>query len=250
MSESAQTIDEVIDRLTEIVKQSKAEESQMGYFAALYRKVTMQIKSDIDNGFFENNQRMERFDVVFANRYITAYDHYKSGSQVTKSWGFAFEMAQQWRPIVLQHLLLGLNAHINLDLGIAAARVCPGAELPGLKNDFDRINLVLSKLVGSVQEELARIWPVLRIMNRFLGSVQKVLINFSMTQARDQAWRVAQQLAPLNTEQQEVDIVSLDQEIADFGRVIRYPGLLGSLTTLIVRLGERGTVVDRISILE
>lgn len=250
MIEPAQTVDEVIERLTEIVARSKAERSQMGYFAALYRKVTMQIKSDIDNGAFEDNQRMERFDVVFANRYITAYDQYKSGLKVTKSWKFTFDMAQQWRPIVLQHLLLGMNAHINLDLGIAAARVCPGSQLPSLKNDFDRINVVLSDLVGSVQYELAQIWPVLRIMNRFLGSVQKVLINFSMTQARDQAWRVAQQLALLKPEDQEPVIISLDQDIADFGRVIRYPGLLGSLTTLIVRFGERGTVVDRISILE
>ena len=30
-------------------------------------------------------------------------------------------MAGRWRPIVLQHLLLGINAHINLDLGVTAS---------------------------------------------------------------------------------------------------------------------------------
>jgi len=58
---------------------------------------------------------------------------------------------------VPQHLLLGMNAHINLDLGVAAARVCPADQLPNLKNDFDRINLILSDLIGAVQEELAEI---------------------------------------------------------------------------------------------
>ena len=87
-------------------------------------------------------------------------------------------------------------------------------------------------------------------MNRFLGSIQKVLINFSMTNARDKAWSIAQQLAPLEEKYQEAEIVVLDKEIAIFGRVIRYPGIIGGLNTLIVRLGERGEIVDRISILE
>jgi len=36
----------------------------------------------------------------------------------------------------MQNLLLGMNAHINLDLGIAAVQTCGGADLIMLKDDF------------------------------------------------------------------------------------------------------------------
>ena len=250
MSEQSLCIEGVIDRLSQIVVQTKAENSPLGYFAALYRKVTQQVKSDIDDGRFEDNAHMERLDVIFANRYLAAYDAFRAGRAPTPSWAFSFAVAQQWWPIVLQHLLLGMNAHINLDLGIAAARAAPGDRLADLKGDFHRINSVLARLVGEVQTELARIWPLLRILNRSLGSADEILINFSMEKARDAAWDVARQLAPLDQEEQERKIPLLDDQVTAFGRIIRYPGLSGRWITRTVRLGERGTVASRIAILE
>ena len=39
---------------------------------------------------------------------------------------------------MLQHLLIGMNAHISLDLGIAAARTAPGEALPVLTQGIDQ----------------------------------------------------------------------------------------------------------------
>ena len=245
-----QSIEEIIERLSGILVETRAEHSPLGYFAALYRKVTVQVKADIDAGLFDDNARMERLDVIFANRYLAAYDALRAGRAPTKAWALAFDAGQEWWPIVLQHLLLGMNAHINLDLGIAAARAAPGDQLTALKGDFDQINMVLARLVGEVQEELGRIWPFLRVLISKLGSVDDTLINFSMTRARDAAWNVARQLAPLESDAQEREIVLLDERVAAIGRRIRHPGSLGRWITRLVRLGERGTVASRIAILE
>lgn len=250
MSEQARTIEEIIDRLSRIVSQTKAEQFPIGYFAAMYRKVTRQVKSDIDDGLFEDNARMERLDVIFANRYLAAYDAHRAGGTATRAWAFSFAVARQWWPIVLQHLLLGMNAHINLDLGVAAARAAPGDRLDGLKCDFDRIKAVLAGLVGAVQDDLARIWPLLRLLNTNSGGADRILINFSMERARDAAWDVARELAPLGREEQERRIVQLDDQVTAFGRRIRHPGSVGGLITRVIRLGERGTVASRIAILE
>ena len=250
MSEQAQSIEVLIERLGEIVTRTKAENSPLGYFAALYRKVTLQVKSDIDNRRFEDNARMERLDVMFANRYLAAYDAHRAGQTPTRAWAFSFAVARQWWPIVLQHLLLGMNAHINLDLGVAAARAAPGDQLSALKGDFDRINTVLAGLVGEVQEELAQIWPLLRLLNTSSSRAEKILINFSMEKARDAAWDVAQELAPLDRDEQERRIVRLDDRVTAFGRRIRHPGSAGRWMIPLVRLGERGTVASRIAILE
>ena len=246
----ATSIDEVISQLTDIVEWSKQNNSRMGYFAALYRKVTIQVKQGINDNYFDNGPRMERLDVIFANRYIYACYQYQSGQTPTQSWVRAFDETKCWWPIVLQHLLLGMNAHINLDLGIAAAETVPPEELPSLKDDFEKINKVLAGLVGDVLKELAEIWWLLGLLNRYLGSVEKAIINFSMEKARDAAWSFAETLSPLSEAQRQQEIIDKDQMLAVFSRVISNPGFIGSLVTKIIRLGERGTTRQRIEILE
>ena len=194
----ARSIDEVLARLTEIVDRAEARDSRLGYFPALYRKVTARVDREIRRGSFDDGQRMARLDVAFANRYLEAFELHRTGGAPTRSWDTAFRTAERWWPIVLQHLLLGINAHINLDLGIAAAVTAPGAALPALRADFDRINGILASMVGEVQQELSRIWTALRWFNRRLGDGQRVLINFSMGRARAHAWSVAERFAALS----------------------------------------------------
>lgn len=246
----ATTIDEVINQLTAIVEWSKDNNSRMGYFAALYRKVTIQVKEGIQTGIFEDGPRMERLDVIFANRYIHACYQYQTGQKPTESWVRAFDVTERWWPIVLQHLLMGMNAHINLDLGIAAAETVPPEELQNLKGDFEKINEVLASLVGSVQNELAEIWLLLGILNRYLGSVEKAIINFSMEKARDAAWSFAEELSPLTGEARERAIEEKDAMFATFSNVIMHPGFTLSVVLKIIRLGERGNTRKRIEILE
>lgn len=135
------------------------EHSKLGYFATLYRNVTVRVRDGIAAGRFEDGPRMERFDVAFANRYFEAFDRALRQEQTTQSWHVAFHAARQWSPVILQHLLLGMSAHINLDLAIAAAEIAPGKQLPGLKNDFFEITVLLSELVDSVQERIDRVSP-------------------------------------------------------------------------------------------
>ncbi len=246
----ASTIDDVINQLTAIVEWSKVNNVRMGYFAALYRKVTIQIKQGIAEGYFDDGPRMERFDVIFANRYIHACYQYQTGQTPTQSWVRAFDATERWWPIVLQHLLMGMNAHINLDLGIAAAETVPPDQLKNLKGDFNKINAVLAGLVGGVQDELAEIWPVLGILNRYLGNVQESIINFSMEKARDAAWSFAEELSPLTGPPRVGAIAEKDAMFAQFSDVILHPGFTLSVVLKIIRLGERGTTRERIGILE
>ena len=63
----SENIDKVIEKLTDIIDTSIQTKSRQGYFAALYRKVTIRIKEGIADNYFDNGERMERFDVIFAN---------------------------------------------------------------------------------------------------------------------------------------------------------------------------------------
>ncbi len=243
----ANTIDGVINSLDCIVAWSIHNQQRTGYFAALYRKVTIQVRESIESGYFDNGPRMERLDVIFANRYLEAFEQFFSGRPTTEAWDIAFHFGNKNSPIVLQHLMLGMNAHINLDLGIAAAQTVPKEELPALKPDFDKINEVLSKLINEVQDELSTIWPMFKWLDWAAGNADESLAKFSMDFARDRAWQSALEYA--EAENKQVEILNQDSKISLLGRVFTHPGILLRVVLLIIRLGERGNVAKKIQIL-
>lgn len=245
----AETIDQVIQQLDDIISWSISNKSRLGYFAALYRKVTLNVKAGIGAGLFDDAERMERLDVNFANRYLEAFEQNQQKTTPTRSWHIAFEASKHWWPIVLQHLLLGMNAHINLDLGIAAARTSPGQAIHDLRNDFNRINEILSALVDGVESKLSEVWPVLGLLDYIGGKNDEVVINFSIEKARDHAWTVAQELAPRAQTDQVARIDMLDEEIAMLGHLIRHPGLIIGTVNKVIRCGERATIPQIIGIL-
>lgn len=242
----AKTIDEVIVFLNQIIKESETNQSPLGYFAALYCKVTIRIKKGIDNKEFEDNKRMEELDVIFANRYLQAYTEYKNKEKPSLCWEVAFKESKRYWPIVLQHLLLGMNAHINLDLSIAAAQVAPGAKINGLKKDFDTINTILASLVTGVEKDLSEIWPTLKYILKLTGKVDDFLVNFSMKLARNGAWKFAKELAKATKEEQKALIIERDTKIAALAKYIIKPGFIASSLFVIIRLGEKGTVAKKI----
>ena len=246
----ATTIDEVISMLEDIITISKQQQDPLGYFAALYQKVTISVKEGIKEGRFEDGERMEKLDVIFANRYLLAYYDYQANKPVTKSWQKAFLMSKKYWPIVLQHLLIGMNAHINLDLGIAAAEVSKGENIDDLKDDFDEINKVLASLVETVQNELAQIWRPLRFILKLTGRLDNLIVDFSMELARDGAWRFAKKLAEIPHSGWSAVIQERDESVADVAKIVSRPGIFLSLMLRIVRLGERGNVTKKIEILQ
>lgn len=246
----ASNIDGVIASLDTIIEWSKANHSRMGYFAALYRKVTAQVKEGIAAGIFEDGARMEKLDVIFANRYLAALEAYHAGGRLTRCWTLAFDASKRWRPLVLQHLMVGMNAHIDLDLGIAAAETAPGAALKGLRNDFFKINEILASLVNGVQDELARVWPGMKLIDRIAGKTDEGLANFGMKITRGRAWQVAETLAPLTPEARAAVIEKLDTEVTNVGGVLLFQGYFLSLVMLLIRLSERRSVRKIIEILQ
>jgi hypothetical protein len=244
--ESMNTIDDVLLALDHIIEESQENQNPLGYFAALYRMVTQKVKDGIADGYFEDGHRMERLDVIFASRYIDAYHEYHSDQKPTESWIKAFDLSKKYWPIVLQHLLIGMNAHINLDLGIAAAEVMKGRDIQDLKGDFDKINEVLASLVGEVEKDLSDIWPTLAKILKWTQKLDTFLINFSMELARDGAWNFAVGLSETAENYFEEMINTRDQKVANMAKLITNPGWMASLVFRIIRLGERGTVAEKI----
>lgn len=241
-------IDGVIRRLTAIIDRSEAEGSRIGYFAALYRRVTATVLAELLT--FDDPERMTRLDVTFASRYLDALAAYQTGGQPSKSWAVAFRAAADPEPIVLQHLLLGMNAHINLDLGIAAAQVAPGPALPALRDDFLRINAILAGLVATVIGELSAVSPLLGLLAQVVGKPEdEQIANFGLTTARDWAWTFAEVLAPLSPPEQQAKIDAVDRLVAGFGTALWHPDPVLAALYTVIRSAETDSVPEVIQVL-
>lgn len=236
----SQNIDDVIDRLTRIIEAAASVQSRLGYFASLYRSMTVAVRAGIGNGRFKDPQLMERLDVIFANRYFSALRAYVAGEGTPRSWHVAFEAASSPRPTIVQHLLLGVNAHINYDLGLAAAATVPAESLLILRPDFEEINRVISTVHQEVQRRIDAVSPFLRLVDMVGARTEDEIIEFSMNEAREAAWGAACTAAlshadPAFTEE-------LDGRTARLGQMILNPRGVTSLALRLIRLAERRSV--------
>jgi hypothetical protein len=242
------TIDDVLSELDAIIERAIERESRTGYFAAIYRKVTAKVAEGVADGFFDDGARMELLDVTFAGRYLAALHRHEQGVAGTRSWDLAFEATRNRRPIILQHLLAGINAHINLDLGIAAATTAPRTALPELRRDFDRINEILAGLIAGIEHDLAEVSPWIGALDWIGGRHDEEIVRFSIEVARTEAWRFATELAPLATGDWSGPIGARDARIAHVAKKILSPGLL-SVGLMVIRARETNDVRRVIEVL-
>ena len=227
------TIDDVISALDAIIQRAWEEKSRVGYFAALYRRITRAVRDAVSQRQFSDCSLMERLDVVFAERYLDALRAFLAQGKPSKCWHVAFHACNDDSLLILQFLLAGINAHINLDLGVASAQVSPGESLAQLKPDFDQINALLAAQVGAVEEETSALSPLIKNLSLIGLKTETTLINFNIDLARKAAWFAAQRLADEPVVLHEVTVDGLDLAVSLEGRAILYPPFKGDALAAI-----------------
>jgi len=247
---STTQIDAVIIELDAAVSAACERRDRLGFFAALYRQTTRAVRDQTASGRFDDAERMGRFVTRFAARYTCPLDAWLGGRPVPRSWRVANGAAGRGDKVILQHLLLGINAHINLDLAVAAAEVCPGAEIVTLHDDFMRINAVLGSLMPRVRTCIGRFSPLLDVIDRVGGADDDEVLNFSINVARDEAWSAARSLASIDDDLRRAEFFdSLDRRVAVLGKVVANPGGLLQRAVDVVAATESDNVVKVIDAL-
>ena len=185
------TIEEVITKLDEIIARSILENSPIGYFACTYRSMTVAVLNGVKNKKFEDEKRMIALDLEFARRYFEALENYQNKKKCTNAWFTAFEAAKNKDLLIMQHIVLGINAHINLDLGVSAASIMPYRKVNALKNDFDKINEVIASINQKVQDSLSKICYPVELMDQITNGQDNVILDFAISKARKTSWASA-----------------------------------------------------------
>jgi hypothetical protein len=161
-------------------------------FLETYRRTTAAVGKAIEDAQFEDPGWVERWDVTFAELYLSALDLDLSGSpRVPRPWRLAFDAPADLPP--LRHVLLGINAHINYDLPQALLAVITDADFtdPVLiarrRRDHERIDAVLASRVAAEDEQLGALGRR-RVVDRVLQPLNRLGSKRFLREARQKVW--------------------------------------------------------------
>ncbi len=205
-----------------------------GYFPAMYSCVTTRMADSIDGNLFEDGDRMNVFATEFATRYTRAW---RQEIPRPKCWQASWDVANDGNLLIVQQLLLGINAHVNYDLPQAVAEVArETGDLAGVRKDFDAVNDVLAEVSVGVVGELDRLshWTS---MVAGLGGGRA--FNFSLRAARAQAWSAAERLYALDDHQQREYVAELDESVSVLAYLITRPPIPVAVFAFFARFLEQ-----------
>jgi hypothetical protein len=221
--------------LTETIEELRsialAADDASGYFPAMYARITRQVETAGAVGRFVDAARMEAFARAFAGWY-PGLRHRDVG--VPGCWRAAFDVAGDRDLMIVQHLLLGINAHVNHDLPQVVVAMAPrGSDLGRLRADFEAVNDVLGESLPMVLRSLG---TVSRWVNTAAVLGGGRLFDFSLQVARRQAWDAAVRMHALDYRARAEYAVELDRLVRVLAYMVVHPGPVSSVG---VALGRR-----------
>jgi uncharacterized protein DUF5995 len=197
--ENARVIEELIGRMTALLKPLEAAGDKRRYFHATYLRTTIAVRDELDRGGFADAGWVERWDVVFADLYLDALEADVAGSTPSRPWAIAFGAPDSLPP--LRHVLLGMNAHINFDLPQALVAVISdeqfgdAALLARREDDHRAIDDVLASRVGAEDDELTRLSGPPPLLDRLLRPFNRLGTQRFLREARQKVWANAMALS-------------------------------------------------------
>lgn len=192
------TLDDVVSEFGSWEERFRAAGDRRAIFLTLYGIVSAEMKARIAAGAFADNAWVGRYAVAFANRYRQALDDYEGGrtADVPKAWRLSFDAARRGDGLVLQDMLLGINAHVNNDLAIALDSISIDPDRAARYRDHCQVNEVLGSVTERATARLAALYaPGFTSLDECAGNLDEMLSAFSLQVARESAWEGAVALA-------------------------------------------------------
>lgn len=185
-------IDELIERMQALGETLSAADDPRRYFHATYLRTTIAVREEIRRGGFLDADWVERWDVIFADLYLEALRAAMAGERPSRPWEIAFGAPADLP--ALRHVLLGMNAHINLDLPQALIGAIPeaGFDDPAIlaRREADHKNLdrVLASRVAAEDDELVSISGPGPLLDRLLRPFNRLGTQRFLRESREKVW--------------------------------------------------------------
>jgi hypothetical protein len=186
----SEAVESVVGTMQARLDGLSAAQAHLGEFLGTYLRTTGAVGKAVDHGDFEDPDWVERWDVAFAELYLTALDAHLAGGAPSRPWRLAFDAPPDLP--ALRQVLLGINAHVNYDLPQALLAVISDDDFadPGLmasrRRDHERIDGVLAGRVAAEDAELAVHGRTLT--DRVLQPLNRLSSKRFLREARMKVW--------------------------------------------------------------
>jgi len=187
-------IDGLIGRMEGLLAPLQASGDPGRYFLATYLRTTLAVREELDRGGFRDTAWVERWDVAFADLYLDALEAAQAGRRPPEPWAVAFGAGERDGFPPLRHVLLGMNAHINYDLGQSLLAVISEEEfddpelLARRAADHERIDAVLVARVGAEDSELESLSGGRSLVDRLLQPLNRLGTKRFLRESRAKVW--------------------------------------------------------------
>lgn len=227
------TLDEVVAGLDDLEQTFRAHGDRLAIFATLYGVVSREVHARIAARAFHDPDWVHEYAVAFANLYREAIHHQQTGQPalVPRAWQLAFDLAASDRGLVLQHMMLGVNAHVNNDLPFALTAVGIDPDRLNRYSDHAAVNAVLASVTDRATERLSILYaPGIAALDACAGELDETLSLFSLDVARESAWDSAVSLANArNAFESGLAARLIASRAAVMARLLRAPSLSPAL---------------------
>lgn len=147
-----QDIPAVMDHMMELQNELRRTDlSNLQLFNKTYYIITKNVYAKIGTGFFSEEETMKKLDINFARYYFDALKMYIEKRPTTPAWEIMFDVCKKDESIPFIYLALGVNAHVNNDLGMSLYDVIQDNEF---KIDFYKVNPVIYSSINEVISEV------------------------------------------------------------------------------------------------
>jgi hypothetical protein len=172
-------------------------------FLNCYKLMTLSMLEALETGEFQDPGWVGGLLERFAEYYFVASQAYEEGrAEVPRVWRVAYDAARNPDTMVLQNVLLGINAHINYDLVLTLVDVLEPekSQLDSLRREFRyqdhaQVNHAIALTVNSVQDQVLEPQaPILDLVDKLLGPLDEWTISRLIAGWRDAVWEYALQV--------------------------------------------------------
>jgi hypothetical protein len=222
--------DPTLQRMQTLIDAWEAIRDDKAIFLRCYRLMTANMLTAVDRQEFHDSAWVGRLLHRFVEYYFSALDAYLADpTTAPRVWQMTHAAARRPEIFTLQHLLLGVNAHINYDLVLALVDLLDAEwdSLPESQRllryeDHCQVNRVIGKTIDAVQDQvLEPAMPVLKTLDKLMGPVDEMLISRLLSQWRENVWQHAVRLLETHDrEERASQVKQIETHVLELGEGI------------------------------
>ena len=232
----------VTRRMARLIREWEAAGDRRAIFLSCYSMMTRNMLAAIHARDFLDPDWVHDLLERFAEYYFAAlhsFDHHIN--RTPPPWRLAFDATRNADMEVLQHLLLGINAHINYDLVLCLGEVLQDEwrelsadERQARYRDHCHVNDIIAATIDAVQDRVVeRYAPWMDVVDRAMGRADEWLVTRLIAYWRDEVWKHAIERVTLpDAAAREAHRQELERSVVARGHLIRMDVLTSTLGKL------------------